>query len=44
MGNAVIDISMECEVYGENILIKVEEPEEWYEKWQEEINSIPKRR
>ena len=41
MGNAVIDISREGEVYGGNILVKVEE---WYENWQEEINSIPKRR
>ena len=36
-GNAVIDISREDEVYGGNILVKVEEPEEWYEKLQEEI-------
>lgn len=36
-GNAVINISREGEVYGGNILVKVEEPEEWYEKLQEEI-------
>lgn len=36
-GNAVINISREGEVYGGNILVKVEEPEEWYKKWQEEI-------
>ena len=35
-GNAVIDISREGEVYGGNILVKVEEPEEWYEKLQED--------
>lgn len=43
-GNTVIDISREGEVYGGSIFVKVEEPEEWYEKLQEEINSIPKRR
>ena len=43
-GNAVIDISREDETYGGSILIRVEEPEEWYEKLQEEINSMPKRR
>ena len=36
-GNAVIDISREGEVYGGNILVKVEEPEEWYEKLHEEF-------
>ena len=36
-GNAVIDISREGEVYGGSILVRVEEPEEWYEKLQEEI-------
>ena len=35
-GNAVIDISREGEVYGGNILVRVEEPEEWYEKLQKE--------
>lgn len=36
-GNAVIDISREGEVYGGSIFIRVEEPEEWYEKLQEEM-------
>lgn len=36
-GNSIINISREGEVYGGNILVKVEEPEEWYEKLQEEI-------
>lgn len=36
-GNAVIDISREGEVYGGSIFVRVEEPEEWYEKLQEEI-------
>lgn len=43
-GNAVIDISREGEVYGGSIFVRVEEPEEWYEKLQEEMKSIPKRR
>ena len=36
-GNAVIDISREDETYCGSILVRVEEPEEWYEKLQEEI-------
>ena len=36
-GNAVIDISREDETYGGSIFVRVEEPEEWYEKLQEEI-------
>ena len=36
-GNAIINISREDETYGGRIFIKVEEPEEWYEKLQEEI-------
>lgn len=34
-GNAVIDISREDEIYGGSIFVRVEEPEEWYEKLQE---------
>lgn len=34
-GNAVIDISREDELYGGSIFVRVEEPEEWYEKLQE---------
>ena len=36
-GNAIINISREDETYGGSILVRVEEPEEWYEKLQEEI-------
>lgn len=36
-GNSIIYISREDETYGGRIFIKVEEPEEWYEKLQEEI-------
>ena len=36
-GNAVIDISREGETFGGSILVRVEKPEEWYEKLQEEI-------
>ena len=36
-GNAVIDISREDEAYSFSIFVKVEEPEEWYEKLQEEM-------
>ncbi len=36
-GNAVIDISREGETYGGSIFVRVEEPEEWYEKLQEEM-------
>lgn len=36
-GNSIINISREGEVYGGSILVRVEEPEEWYEKLQEEI-------
>ena len=35
-GNSIINISRE-DTYGGSILVKVEEPEEWYEKLQEEI-------
>lgn len=38
-GNAVIEISREGELYGGSILVRVEKPEEWYEKWQEEIKA-----
>lgn len=41
-GNAVIDISREGEVYGGSIFVRVEEPEEWYEKLQEEIKFYPR--
>ena len=36
-GNSIINISREDEAYSFSILVKVEEPEEWYEKLQEEI-------
>ncbi len=36
-GNSIIKISREGETSGGSILIRVEEPEEWYEKLQEEI-------
>lgn len=36
-GNSIINISREDETYGGSILVRVEEPEEWYEKFQEEI-------
>ena len=34
--NSIINISREDEIYGGSIFVRVEEPEEWYEKWQEE--------
>ena len=43
-GNSIINISREDEAYSFSIFVKVEEPEEWYEKWQEDMKSIPKRR
>ena len=36
-GNSIINISREDETYGGSIFVIVEEPEEWYEKLQEEI-------
>lgn len=39
-GNAIINISREDETYGGSILVRVEEPEEWYEKLQEEIKLL----
>lgn len=36
-GNSIINISREDETYGGSILVRVEEPEKWYEKLQEEI-------
>ncbi|MBR1536064.1 MAG: hypothetical protein IJ630_03915 [Treponema sp.] len=36
-GNSIINISREDETYDGSILVRVEEPEEWYEKFQEEI-------
>ena len=36
-GNSIINISREDETYGGSILVRVEKPEEWYEKLQEEI-------
>ncbi|MBR1637812.1 MAG: hypothetical protein IJ688_00330 [Treponema sp.] len=36
-GNSIINISRKDETYGGSILVRVEEPEEWYEKLQEEI-------
>jgi len=36
-GTAVIDISREDEIYGGSIFVRVEKPEEWYEKLQEEM-------
>lgn len=36
-GNAIINISREDEAYNFSIFVKVEEPEEWYEKLQEEM-------
>ena len=36
-GNSIIRISREDEAYSFSILVKVEEPEEWYEKCQEEM-------
>ena len=36
-GNSIIKISREDEAYSFSILVKVEEPEEWYKKLQEEM-------
>ena len=36
-GNSIINISREDKTYGGSILVRVEEPEDWYEKLQEEI-------
>ena len=36
-GNSIINISREDETYGGSIFVRVEEPEYWYEKLQEEI-------
>ena len=36
-GNSIINISREDETYGGSIFVRVEEPEEWYEKLQEEM-------
>ena len=36
-GNSIINISREDETYGGSIFVRVEKPEEWYEKLQEEI-------
>ena len=36
-GNSIINISRKDETYGGSILVRVEEPEEWYKKFQEEI-------
>ena len=36
-GNSIINISREDEIYGGSIFVRVEEPEYWYEKLQEEI-------
>lgn len=36
-GNSIINISRKDEAYNFSIFVKVEEPEEWYEKLQEEI-------
>ena len=36
-GNSIINISREDEAYSFSIFVKVEEPEEWYEKLQEEM-------
>ena len=36
-GNSIINISREDETYSGSIFVRVEEPEEWYEKLQEEI-------
>ena len=36
-GNSIINISREDETYGGSIFVRVEEPEDWYEKLQEEI-------
>ena len=36
-GNSILRISRENEAYSFSILVKVEEPEEWYEKLQEEM-------
>ena len=36
-GNSIINISREDETYGGSIFVIVEEPEEWYEKLQEEM-------
>lgn len=35
-GNSIINISREGEVYGGSIFVRVEEPEEWYEKLQKD--------
>ena len=32
-GNSIINISREDETYGGSILVRVEEPEKWYENW-----------
>ena len=37
-GNSTINISRENETYGGSIFVRVEEPEEWYEKLQELLN------
>lgn len=36
-GNSIINIIREDETYGGSIFVRVEDPEEWYEKLQEEI-------
>ena len=36
-GNSIINISREDEAYNFSIFVKVEEPEEWYQKLQEEM-------
>ena len=36
-GNSIINISREDEAYSFSIFVKVEDPEEWYEKLQEEM-------
>lgn len=36
-GNSIINISREDEIYGGSIFVRIEEPEEWYKKLQEEI-------
>lgn len=35
-GNSIINISRKDEIYGGSIFVRVEEPEEWYEKLREE--------
>lgn len=39
-GNSIINISREDETYSGSIFVRVEEPEEWYEKLQEEIKLL----